>query len=706
MSVLQTLREKAGWLVALVIGVSLLIFVISDFFGSGSGQQRQARKFYEIATIGNESLSYQEYDARLQNLIEIYKLSGTPNITEELAETLRAQIWEQIVREKILNREFRKLGIEVTDDEVDALVLGDQKHPIVLQLFADRETGMFNESFLVNFLKQTESDPTALTYWLFFEDEIVTERLNSKYNNMVSKGLHVTRLQAEFEQKLAARTVDFTYAGKYFASVPDSLVKVTDDEIRKHYNARKEDYRRPALRSMEYVTFDIQPSQEDLDEGLRWITGYVGEFASTPDPEQFVNLTADTRHVGFYLSAGQLPENLREFADKGDRNAVFGPYLENNVYRIARIIDIAERPDSVRARHILVAAGPDKTMAMAKLEADSLLNVLRGGMSFELLAMMSSDDQGSAQLGGDLGWFPEGMMVIPFNNACFSGKKGDLVIAETTYGVHIIEILEQSTRVKKYNIGVIDREVTPGSATIQKIYGEASQFAGNNPTHEKFNLTVAELGLNKKIATDITQSQKDIAGLEQARYLIMSLFEAEPGKVVLDNNQQAVFELGNQYVVAYCTRAQEEGIARLEDVENEIRYKLVNLKKADIIASEFTTAAGEGKSLEAIAREKNLLLEEAAAITFRSFSVQGMAGIEPALISAASAATEGALSGPVKGNNGVYLLTVNSSAPATAEEMQMVMDRLSSMLQIRSSYELFEALRKETGIVDKRHKFF
>ncbi|MBM3420447.1 MAG: hypothetical protein FJY11_04850 [Bacteroidetes bacterium] len=706
MSILQTLRERAGWLVAVVIGIALLIFVISDFFGSGSGQQRQARKFYELATIGNESLSYQEYDARLQNLIEIYKLSGTPNITEELAETLRAQIWEQIVREKILQKEFVKLGIEVSDEELAELVTGNQKHPIVIQLFTDRETGMFNESFLINFLKQTESDPTALTYWLFFEDEIVTERLNAKYNNMVSKGLHVTKFQAEFEKSSAARSVDFTYAGRYFATIPDSLVTISQDEIRKHYASRKEEYKRPALRSMEYVTFDIEPSQEDIDEAFRWISNYIDEFAGSPDPEQFVNLTADTRHVGFYLTAGQLPETLREFARKGEMNVVFGPYLEDKTYRIARIIDIAERPDSVRARHILIAAGPEKTMAMAKLEADSLLNVIRGGMSFDLVAMLTSDDQGSAQVGGDLGWFPEGMMVIPFNNACFSGKKGDLVIAETTYGVHIIEIIEQSSRVRKYNIGIIDREVIPGSATIQKIYGEASQFAGNNPTHEKFNLTVAELGLNKKIATDITQDQKDIAGLEGARYLIMSLFETVAGKIVLDNSQQAVFELGNQYVVAYCTRSQEEGIAGLSDVEDEIRYKLINLKKAELAANELSMAMNEGKTLEVIAREKNLLLEEAAAISFRSFSVQGMAGIEPALIAAASAAGEGILTGPVKGNNGAYLLTVNSSAPANEEELQMIIDRLSAMLQIRSSYELFEALRKEAGIVDKRHKFF
>ncbi len=707
MSVLQTLREKAGWLVAVVIGVALLIFVVSDFFGSGGGSQRKARKYYEIAQIGGESVSYIEFDERLQHLIEIYRLSGTPNITEDMAENLRSQIWEQMVREKILNREFRKLGLEVSDDEVDALVLGDNKHPIVMQLFQDPQTGMFNESYLVNFLKQTEVDPSIKAYWLFFEDEIVTDRLNTKYNNLVAKGLHVTKQQAEFEHSLVSRSVDFTYIGKYYNSFPDSLVSVSTDEIRRYYNTRKEEYRRPALRSMEYVSFDVSPSEDDYQQALRWISERSVEFAETEEPVQYINLTADNRHTGFYLTADQLPDSIRDFALAGDRSAVYGPYLEDDTYKLARIIDIAERPDSVRARHILIAPGPEKTMAMARSEADSIMNVIRGGMmNFEVMAMIASEDQGSAQVGGDLGWFGEGMMVTPFNDACFSGRKGDMVLAETDFGVHIIEILDQSRRVRKYNIGFVDRQVIPGSATIQRIYGEASQFASGNPSYERFNQTVAEQGLNKRIATDISANQKDIAGLENARGLIMSLFQTEQGRIVLDFNQQAVIDLGDRYVVAYCTDVQEEGFAEIDDVASEIRFTLINRKKADLIAAELREKVNEGMTIEQIAGEMDLQIEESAGITFRSFSVQGMAGIEPALISAAVVSPEGEITGPVEGSTGVYLLTVNNATEVTAETAESVHERLSSMMQIRASYELFEALRKGAGIVDKRYRFF
>ena len=604
------------------------------------------------------------------------------------------------------SREFNRLGLEVSVDELEELVMGDNKHPIVMQLFLDPQTGMFNESYLVNFLKQTEIDPAVKKYWLFFEDEIVTDRLNTKYNNLVAKGLHVTTLQAEFEHNLAARSVDFTYIGKYYSSVPDTLVSVSSDEIRKYYSSRKEEFRRPALRSMEYITFDINPSDDDYQQALRWINERKVEFEETDELVPYINITADSRHGGFFYSADQLPETIREFAVAGDKSVVFGPYLEDDTYKLARIIDIAERPDSVRARHILISPSQEKSMAMARAEADSLLTMIKGGMNFEIMAMIASEDRGSSQVGGDLGWFPEGMMVTPFNDAVFNGKKGDMVITETNFGIHIIEILDQSRRVRKYNIGVIDREVTAGSATIQRIYGEASQFASKNPNHERFNLSIAEQGLNKRIATDISSGQREVAGLENARGLIMSLFQTQKGKIVLDFNQQAVIDLGDRYVIAYCTEVQEDGFADVNSVSSEIRYTLMNRKKADLIAREFSTKMKDGLTIEQIARDMGLQIEESAGVTFRSFSVQGMAGIEPALISAAVVSPEGEIAGPVSGSVGVYLLTVNNAIDITTEDVESVLERLSAMMQIRASYELFEALRKGAGIVDKRYRFF
>jgi peptidyl-prolyl cis-trans isomerase D len=705
MSALQFLREKAGVLVAGLIGFSLFLFVVSDFFGRGRGQRLKQKKYYEIGQIGGEYISYQDYELKLQNLMEIYKLSGRSNVDEATSESLREQTWQQMVREKILDPQYKKLGLGVSTEEVDELVLGNNPHQIVQQLFTDQKTGTFNKSFLVNFLKQTEVDETAKKYWLFFENEIVNDRTNTKYNNLVSKGLFVTSKQTEFEKTLNSNTVDFSYILKNYASVSDSSVKISPSESEAYYVKHKESYKRTALRDIEYVTFDVNPSDEDIKQTEQWINKTKEEFAVAATPVDFINLTADSRYIGFFIPLSSVPQNLKDFVKSEDTKSVFGPYIEDGSYKVAKLIEVADRPDSVHIRHILLATGNKRSLETAKHEADSLIKLIKAGTSFEALAMVNSDDQGSAKIGGDLGWFPEGRMVVPFNNACFTGKKGEIKTAETTFGIHIIEILAQSKATRKYNIGYIDRKIVSGSLTNQKVYSEASQFAGTNDTYEKFLKTIAEKKLNKRVASDVAPQQKTLPGLDNPRSLIMSLFQAEKGKIILDNSQQAVFQIGEKYVIAYCTRVQEDGIAPQKAVENDIRFALLKDKKAELISAEFNKNNNSGKTIDDIARPMALTVQEATKINFRSYSIPG-AGTEPSLIAAASVAKQGIVTGPVKGINGVYMLVVNNITPTEGDDLKSLHEKLKTTFQMRGTYEAYDALRKSANIIDKRYKFY
>ncbi len=706
MSILQTLRERAGALVAGVIGLSLLIFVVSDFFDSNTTQRRKAKKYYELARIDGQSITYQDFETKRQELVEIYKMSGTTEINEQTDAQIREQIWQQLLADKLMGKVYSQTGIGVSDEEVEMLVFGENPHAIVKQLFADPQTGMLNKSFLINFLKATETDDATKKYWLFFEDQIINDRLNTKLINLISKGLYITKQQSEFESNLVKQSVNFSYAGRNYSAISDSTVNVTSDEIRKYYESHKKNYKRTPQRDMEYIAFNILPSESDRKESETMINNIKSEFATTPDPLQFINQNADTRHTGFYKSLNELPVNVRPLAEEGDKSVVAGPFFEDDTYKIARIIDIADRPDSVRAAHILLSPGQTRTMTKARAQADSLMQLIREGIDFNILAMANSDDQGSAQVGGDLGWFSEGMMIVPFNNACFSGKKGDIVKVETSFGVHIIKILDQSKKVRKYDIGIVDRKVIASDATLQNIYSEAIQFAGNNDTYEKFNQAVAAGNLDKKMALNIDPEQKELPGLEESRGLIMALFQfGEKGKIVLDGNDQVVFELGDKYVVAYCTRIQEEGIAPVESVASEIRFLLAKEKKGEAISAEMNKLIGEGKTLYDIASRYNTNVQDASGITFRSYSVPG-AGVEPGLIAAASASQTGVLSKPVEGNNGVYVYVVNSTSPSVAEDIKLVSERLTSNYQIRASYEAFEAFKTKKEVVDHRYRFY
>jgi peptidyl-prolyl cis-trans isomerase D len=705
MSALQFLRERAGVLVAGVIGLSLFIFVVSDFFGKGRSQRLQQKKYYEIGLVNGEQISYQDYESRIQSLQEIYKLSGTSTIDEKTSESIREQMWQTMIRENILESKYKDLGIAVSDEEVNDQVFGSDPHPVVKQLFTDRQTGMFNKSFLVQFLKNTETDENAKKYWLFFENQIVSDRMGSKYNNLVTKGMYVTSKQAEFESKTTSRTVDFSYTMKPYSSMSDSSVTVSTAEIKQYYDTHKENYRRSISRDIEFVTFDVLPSEDDYRQAEQWINKTKVEFEQAENPAQFINTAADTRYTGLYTQLAGIPDTLKPFVKEENTKKVFGPYLDKGAYKLARLIDAQERPDSVHARHILLTPGTNGNLQKARQKADSLMTLIKKGIPFGLLAQASSDDKGSAQAGGDLGWFREGQMITPFNNYCFTAKKGDIKIVETTVGVHIIEMLDVSKKVKKYDLGIIDRKVIASNLTNQKVYAEASRFAGSNNTYEKFRKAIAEQKLNVRVANNITPQQKNLPGLEKPRSLVMSLFQSSLNKIILDQNQQAVFEVGDKYVIGFCTKAVEEGIAPLADVANDVKYSVLKEKKADKISAQLQSLGSKDKSIETFAASIGSQVQEATQVNFRSYSING-AGIEPALIAAASAAEKGVLSGPVKGNNGVFMLTVNNVSSSGADDVKLIKERLASTFRLRGTYEAYEALRKSANIVDKRYKFY
>jgi peptidyl-prolyl cis-trans isomerase D len=453
------------------------------------------------------------------------------------------------------------------------------------------------------------------------------------------------------------------------------------------------------------VTFDITPSEDDKMQAAKWINNTKNEFASATDAVQFINTTSDTRHTGFYTAFSEVPDSLKAFAKKENKKEVYGPYLENGTYKLARILDASDRPDSVHARHILLSPKQNLPLAKIKLKADSLIKIIKSGVPFQTVAKANSDDQSSSQIGGDLGWFKEGRMVVPFSNACFTAKKGELTTVETNYGVHIIEVLDQSKKVRKYDIGIIDRKILPSSITNQKVYAEASRFAGTIDTYDKFNKAVASQNLNKLVANNIAPQQKTLPGLDKPRSIIMALFQADQGKIVLDASQQAVFEIGDKYVVGFCTKVNEDGTAPLKDVKNDIRYSIMKDKKADIISAQLNALKKEAKTLEEIAGKSSERVLEATQVSFKSYSVPG-AGVEPALIGASSIAEQNVISGPVKGNNGVYLINVNNVVPTASEDPKLLKNRLMASFQMRGTYEAYESLKKNANVVDKRYKFY
>ena len=711
MAVLGKIR-RYGWLLVAIVGVAIMSFVLGDMLGPGGALLSPEQ--FDIAEIAGEQISAQEFERKVQQAIENYKQQAEQTtVDQSTIDLLRQQTWSQLLNDLILGNEYDELGIAVHPDEIFDMVTGSNPHPSIVQAFSNPQTGEFSSANVMSFLKNMDNDPTGASRskWIIFERAIKTDRMAIKYNNLIKKGLFATTREAQRDYKAKNRIVKFRYVVQKYSSISDSIVSISEKDIKNYYDEHKKEYKQDATRTIEYVTYDVLPSVADTLEIVNWIKKINEEFATigeSPYDEKFieentsfVNTNADMRFDDRYFTQGSLSDKIDSIMFNSDTGTVVGPYIEEDVYKSARLIDIQLRPDSVKARHILMKFTIEDDLA----KADSIKELIEGGRDFADLAKSISEDPGSAVNGGDLGWFAEGTMVKPFNDSCFVAKIGELLIVESQFGIHLIEILDLGEFVKKVRVAIIDRQIEPGSKTFAAIYAEVSRFAAENNDKESFDKTVVDLGLITRIADDLRESDKTIIGLETPRELIRWAYKVEEGAV------SGPFEFGNKFVVAVLNEVKEEGDAPLEQIRTEIEIGTKKEKKAEIIIEKIR--ANDDKDIEDMAYNLsaneeglNLTVETVDNLTFSSYSIPGV-GSEPELIGHIFGMKKGELSEPIKGNYGVYVFVVDEIIEASSiENYSFNRSQLMSNMQLRVDYEVFNALEDKANVVDNRHKFY
>ncbi len=697
MATLQKIRNKAGVLVAVVIGLALFAFILGDFLKSGKSLTSDSQ--FEIANVRGVSISYQEYDARVNKLIDNAKRnSQKQNLDEETIDQIREQAWQSLIMDYVMQADYEDLGLDVCPDELFDMVQGKNIDPSVMQIpiFKNQQTGQFDRSLVIRFLKNLDKDPSgnARLSWLAFEQSLQTNKKMIKYNFLIKKGLFVPNFMIEQNVKEKNNVVDFKYIVQNYQAISDSDITVTDDDLQKYYDEHKNKFEQEASRDIEYVTFDVLPSKDDSVKTLEWIQEIKPEFKDSKNDVQYVSLNSDIPVRDYYFKQSELPKEMDSLMFANDTGFVYGPYFEDGYYKISKLSQIKNLPDSVKARHILIQPNEKLTYEQADKLADSLLNEIKNGGNFIDLAQKYSADKASLPEGGDIGWFKQGQMVKPFEKACFEGKKGDIVKVESQYGIHIIEIEDKGPEIKKVLVTTVARQLLPSSETYQKIYGEASKFAGTYNTSEKFDTAIINDGYTKRIAANIKEIDKKIAGLENPRELVRWTFKAEK------NDVSPVIELGNRFVVAKITDVREKGIAPFEQVKTIIEPIVIKDKKANEIKKTFV-----GSDLKQIAQKLNLEIKEAENISFATFAIPG-AGIEPVVIGVATNTSKDALSKPIKGNNGVYQLVVTNQKQVQSATKEQEKKVLINDYSSRVDYQAYEALKKAAEIKDERAKFF
>lgn len=702
MATLQTIRNRGGLLVSIVIGLALVAFIVGDALSSGASIFNRSRN--QVGEIAGEDISIMDYQNRISKNEEMIKMmNGTSALNEEQQSMLRENTWQQMIMEIIMNREYEELGIDVSGDELYDMLLGDNMTPTVRQMFGNADPAQIR-MYIKSLMDLPASNPQK-AYWLNLEEQIATTRKQAKYNNLLMKGLFVTDAQAEEMLEAGTTKADISYIVKNYSSIDDSTIQINDSDIKAYYNSHQKLFEQPESRRITYVNFDVDPSSEDYSETEKWVSDLKDEFAEAEKPGEFADLSSDKKSDAAYYKKSEITnDSLADFLF--NNKGVYGPYMENNSYRISRVADRRMLPDSVRARHILIAP-ENNNYVQAKNLADSLAALLKKGADFEALAKQYSADQNSAVNGGDLGWFGPRMMVQPFSDTVFFSNPKDIKVVATQFGVHVVQLTDRAKPVEKIQIATIEKEVIPSQATINQIYNQARTFANGINNLQDFDKKVSESNLSKRMAT-VNKNDKNIAGMENARELVRQTYLSEkPEQVILTNEGANIFDAGNKFTIAVLTEINEEGVAPVEKVANTIRLELIRKKKADILAKQLETDIQGSESLLSVAQKAGLDVKDASDVSFSAFQLPG-AGIEPKVVATASLLEQGKISAPIKGNQGVYVILVNNKTTdeITPEQLAQTKQGLQQSGMYRANYQAVQELLKNAQVKDTRYKFY
>jgi peptidyl-prolyl cis-trans isomerase D len=707
MATLQKIRNRAGVLVTVIIGFALFAFILGDMLNSGNTIFKSRQM--EVANINGESVQYQDFQKQIDQLGEIYKMnSGKNQVDEETWNQIRDQVWQTNLHDALLKGIYKKLGISVSSEEMYDMVQGKNVNPVIQRLFTNPQTGQFDKSAVIRFLKSLESNATQAqkNYWLYLEKSISDERAQTKYTNLVKKGLYVTHQEAQQGLSEKNNVVDFKYVPLLYTSVADNEVSVNESDLKKYYDTHQQEFKQQSSRRIEYVVFPITPSLKDNQDAQKWVEDIKTEFKEAADNVQFVNSNSDISFDDKWYKKDDVPAGLKAWFNESNPQVsdVYGPYLESGAYKLAKINKIEMRPDSVQARHILLTVSSQAEYPAKKALADSLKNVIEKGGNFAALARLYSTDQGSAIKGGDLGFFKYEAMVKPFADAAFGLKEGGVTVANSQFGIHIIQTTKRGVETKQVQFAILARNVVYSDVTYQKIYAEVSKFASDNSTKALFDVAVVRQKLDKKSAA-LNDNDRTIEGLTNPRALIRAAFEAKKGDILVDFKGSSIFELGNNFVIANLVEVNPEGIAPFSGARARIELEVVKEKKAELLAKRASDELKRGSDLYVIAQDLKSEVKSAENVNFTSYSIPGL-GAEPALLGAATSLASGKVSSPVKGNNGVYIVQVTNQTKGADNNILAEQQALGQNLEYRIEYQAFDAVKNAGKIVDKRSKFY
>lgn len=711
MATLQSIRSK-GPLLVIVIGLALFAFIAGDAWKVL--QPHQGRQ--DVGEVNGEKLSAQEYQKMVDEFSEVIKLTnGLNSLNEDQLTNVKDQVWNTYVTNQLIAGEAEKLGLTVTDKELQA-VIDEGTNPLLMQTpFRNPQTGAFDKDMLKKFLVEyanlgssqmpaqyVEYYQKLGNFWTFVEKTLRQSLLASKYQNLIAKSLISNPVAAEDAFKGRTEQSDLLLAGVPYASISDSTITVSDEEIKNLYNERKESYKQPVeTRDIQYIDVHVVPSAEDRGAVLKEVTEFTDQLdKTTTDYASFVRSTGSTvNYTGVAINKTSLPQDVAARLDSASVNEVYGPYYNagDDSYNTFKILAKTTAPDSIQFRQIQVMAD---TEARRTELADSIFNAIKGGADFAEVAK-AYGQTGEATWVNAMSW--EGAALdadnLKYIQTLINQPVNELKNLKVGQANLILQVMSKKAMKPKYDVAVIKCPVEFSKETYNDAYNKFSQFVAQNTTLEDMKKNAEEAGYTVIPRSDFTSDAHYVGNIHSTQEALRWIFNAKAGEV------SPLYECGdNDHMIMVGVEAiNKKGYVNINKLANMLRNEIIRNKKAEQLMGQMK----DFNSLAQIKEMKDAVSDSVKHVTFNAPAYISVThASEPAISAYASKTDVEKVSAPIKGNAGVYMIQVYAKNKGSEEfDAKKEESALSSMSSAYANQCISE-LREKGKVTDQRYLYF
>lgn len=712
MATLQKIRSK-GPLLVIVIGLALFAFIAGDAWKVL--QPHQGKQ--DVGEVNGEVLSAQDYQKMVDELSEVIKLTnGLNSLTEDQLNNVKDQVWQSYVNNKLIAEQAEKLGLKVTDAEIQSII--DQgTHPLLMQTpFRNPQTGMFDKDmlkkFLVDYANLNASQMPAQyveyyqkmgAFWQFVEKTLAQSTLAEKYQNLVTKSLISNPVAAEDAFNSRTEQSDLLLAGVPYSSINDSTVQVSDSEIKDRYNEKKEQFKQLVeTRDIRYIDVKVVPSDADRKAVEKEVTEYSNQLASTTaDFGTFVRSTGSSvNYSDVPVSKSVFPADVASRLDSTNVNEVYGPYYNqtDDSFNAFKLLAKVSSPDSIQFRQIQVYADTEEK---TKTLADSIYNALKGGADFAAVAKIYGQT-GEATWVNAQSW--EGSELdadnSKFINTLLNQPVNELANLNMGQANLILQVMNKKSMQTKYKVAVVKREVEFSKETYNAAYNKFSQFVAQNTTIDSMVKNAEESGYTLMPRTDLSSAEHYVGGVHSTREALKWIFAAKPGEV------SPLYECGenDHLMVVALDKIHEAGYRDINSVAEMLRAEIRRDKKAEKIMEEM-------KKYNSIAQVKGMKDAVSDSVKHVTFSAPAYISVtrssEPVIGAVAAKTAANKVSAPIKGNGGVYMIQVYAKEKGSEKfDAKQEETTLTNMAVRIAGNQLINDLYQKAKVVDQRYLFF